>query len=405
MPKMSEDKKKVLREIIKQLDERVPPQEVKNQFKQILETTTPEEIAQIEQELVQEGMPREELHRLCDVHLALFADQTKNQTLNLPNEHPLSILMEEHKLLTHDSERLGIITNLVDEACDYVYINDALTELQQIVTDLLKAEKHYQREENVLFPMIEKHGITEPPAIMWMEHNQIRENKKELQKLAQNWNSTKYQEFKTRLDQISTALCSLLPNHFFKENTILFPAANQVITEDEWTEIRNEFDEIGYWSYTPPHMQAKIQIEAKKTPTTEKELVFENGQLSKEEIAGILDNLPIDVTFVDKNDQVKYFSKGEKRIFVRTRAVLGRKVQMCHPQKSISVVNQIVEAFKTGKKDNAEFWINLNERLIHIRYFAVRDKNRDYLGTMEVTQDLTDIKRIQGEKRLLDAEG
>ena len=131
-------------------------------------------------------------------------------------------------------------------------------------------------------------------------------------------------------------------------------------------------------------------------------LQFETGALSEEEVEAMLDSLPIDITFVDKEDSVKYFNKAGKRIFVRTKAVIGRKVQLCHPQKSVHIVNKILEAFKTGKKDVAEFWIQMSKRLIYIRYFAVRDKNGKYLGTMEVTQDLTDIKKIEGEKRLVD---
>jgi PAS domain S-box-containing protein len=131
-------------------------------------------------------------------------------------------------------------------------------------------------------------------------------------------------------------------------------------------------------------------------------LEFETGTLSEEEVEAALDSLPVDISFVDKEDLVKYFNKAGKRIFVRTKAVIGRKVQLCHPKKSVHIVNKILESFKTGKNDAAEFWIQMNNRLIHIRYFAVRDKNGKYLGTMEVTQDITDIKKIEGEKRLLD---
>jgi PAS domain S-box-containing protein len=131
-------------------------------------------------------------------------------------------------------------------------------------------------------------------------------------------------------------------------------------------------------------------------------LQFETGALSKEIVEAMLDSLPVDISFVDREDRVKYFNKAEGRIFVRTKAVIGRKVQLCHPQKSVHVVNKILEAFKTGRKDVAEFWIQMNNRLIHIRYFAVRDKNRKYLGTLEVTQDITDIKKIEGQRRLLD---
>ena len=146
----------------------------------------------------------------------------------------------------------------------------------------------------------------------------------------------------------------------------------------------------------------KKRILKETAPAPEGVLQFETGSLSKEEIEAILNALPVDISFVDANDTVKYFNKAEKRIFVRTKAVIGRKVQLCHPQKSVHIVNKILEAFKTGKKDVAEFWIAMDNRLIHIRYFAVRDKNGKYLGTMEVTQDLTDIKKIEGQKRLLD---
>jgi hypothetical protein len=149
------------------------------------------------------------------------------------------------------------------------------------------------------------------------------------------------------------------------------------------------------------------QVEEPKTagvPVSEGTLQFETGNLSKEETEAILDTLPIDISFIDRNDSVKYFNKAEKRIFVRTKAVLGRKVQMCHPQKSIHIVSKIVEAFKAGKKNVAEFWINLDNRLVYIRFFAVRDKNGKYLGTMETVQDVTDIKKLEGQKRLLDWE-
>ena len=133
-------------------------------------------------------------------------------------------------------------------------------------------------------------------------------------------------------------------------------------------------------------------------------LQFENGNLSKREVEAVLDSLPVDITFIDENDTVRYFNKAEKRIFLRTKAVIGRKVQLCHPEKSVHIVNRILESFKNGKKDLAEFWIQMNDRLVHIRYFAIRDKNRKYLGTLEVTQDLTGIKKIEGQRRLLDWE-
>jgi PAS domain S-box-containing protein len=125
-------------------------------------------------------------------------------------------------------------------------------------------------------------------------------------------------------------------------------------------------------------------------------------ELSHEIIEALLDALPVDITFVDEEDRVRYFNKEGKRIFARSRKIIGIKVQKCHPQKSIHVVNQILEDFRNNKRGSANFWIDLNERKIYIRYFAVRDNEGKYLGCLEVTQDITDIQKITGEKRLLD---
>jgi PAS domain S-box-containing protein len=405
MAKENANKKKMLKEVVKELHGGASPTEVKEKFKKVLKGTKPEDIAKIEQELVKEGMPREELQRLCDVHLAVFGEQVQDQELHIPAGHPISILIEEHRVMLEKAERLETLVKMLEEACDSVYVGDALTELQTLVKDFQDSEKHYLREENLLFPTMEKHGVTEPPAIMWMEHNRIREIKKKLYDLVEKWNTMPYSDFKTRLSQDAWPLCGVLPDHFFKENNILFPTALQVITEKEWEDIRKEFDEIGYPSFTPSNVLAAFHA-AQSTPKAAEPSAnswqFETGSLSKEEAEAILDTLPVDISFIDKDDRVKYFNKAEKRIFVRTKAVIGRSVQLCHPQKSIHIVNKIVEAFTTGEKDKAEFWINMNNRLVHIRYFAVRDKNGKYLGTMEVTQDLTDLKKIEGERRLLD---
>ena len=405
MSGIDETKKRLLKEIIKQLPEGAPPEEIKERFREALKGITSEDIIKVEQEIVKEGMPREELQKLCDVHMAIFGEQLQEPELHISRGHPISILIEEHSIMLQRAERLETLLGIVEEACDSVYVGDVLTELQNIAKEFQDSEKHYLREENVLFPMVEKHGITEPPAIMWMEHDKIREVKKKFTNLVEKWNTMTYEEFKKRLSDATKPLCSLLPSHFYKENNILFPAALESVSIDEWEEVRKEFDEIGYCCFTPPAATVRMQVEeprSKAEPLTEETLKFETGSLSKEEVAAILDSLPIDISFVDRNDSVKYFNKAEKRIFVRTKGVIGRKVQMCHPQKSVHIVNKIVDAFKKGRKDSAEFWITMGGRFVHIRYFAVRDKSGKYLGTMEVTQDLTDIKKLEGEKRLLD---
>ncbi|MEM3641663.1 MAG: DUF438 domain-containing protein, partial [Candidatus Bathyarchaeia archaeon] len=389
MSEMTEEKKKILKEVIKQLHAGASPQEVKERFKRVLESVGSLEIAKIEQELISEGISREEIQRLCDVHLAVFREQLEKQKAEVAPETPINILMEEHKVLQQTLEKLKTIVDSVQKAENVDSISQEILQLKHIAADFLDAEKHYLREENVLFPILEKHGIAEPPAIMWMEHNQLREKKKQFHNLVENYNAMNFQEFKRQLDETAKSLSDILSSHIFKENNILFPAAQQVVTGQEWRDVRKDFDEIGYCCFTPEHLIAK-EVEkpkAEEVVVPDGILQFETGSLSKEEVEAILNTLPVDVTFVDKEDAVKYFNKAEKRIFVRTKAVIGRKVQLCHPQKSIHIVNKILEAFKSGKKDVAEFWIQVNNRLIHIRYFAVRDKNGKYLGTMEVTQD------------------
>jgi PAS domain S-box-containing protein len=403
-----EERKKALKEILKQLHAGVPPENVKERFRQFLEGVSPLEIAKIEQELIGEGISREEIQRLCDVHLAVFKEQLEKQKVEAVPASPLHILLEEHKMLQQITQTLGLLADKVEKAESLNAVKEELAQLRHVADELLDAEKHYLREENVLFPILEKHGITEPPAIMWMEHNQLREKKKQLKGLVENAANMSFPDFKRQLSELANSIGSALNSHVFKENNILFPAAQRVVTEQEWTAIRTDFDEIGYCCFTPEPLIAKPELDtlkAEEKPMAEGTLQFETGTLTKEEVEAILNTLPVDITFVDKDDAVKFFNKAEKRIFVRTKAILGRKVQLCHPQKSIHVVNRILEAFKKDEKDVAEFWIQMGGRLIHIRYFAVRDKDGKYLGAMEVTQDITDFKKIEGEKRLLDWEG
>jgi len=405
---LAEHKKRMLKELMKQLHTGASPSEVKEKFRQVLEGVSPLEIAKIEEELIKEGLPREEIQRLCDVHLAVFREQLEKQKPEIKPESPINILMEEHKVLLQILEKLSALTSRVQQAHDASRVGEEISQLTQVADDLLDAEKHYLREENVLFPILEKHGITEPPAIMWREHNQIREKKKQLRHLVDNYSAINFEDFKTQLAETAQFLNNALSSHIFKENNILLPTAMRVVTEQELTEVKREFDEIGYCGFTPSHLMTtpvaeqaeKQRLEAALTP--EGLLQFATGTLSKNEVEAIFDRLPVDITFVDKEDTVTYFSNSKDRIFVRTKAVIGRKVQQCHPQSSVHVVNKILDSFKSGKKDAAEFWIRRDNRLIHIRYFAVRDKDGKYLGTMEVTQDITDLKNIEGEKRLLD---
>jgi DUF438 domain-containing protein len=405
MNEITGDKKRKLKELIKQLHAGADPQQVKENFKQILGTVSSLDIAKIEQELIQEGMPREEIHRLCDVHMLVFQEQLGKQKPEAPTGSPVDILVEEHKIMLQLADLAITIVAKIDKAKDARNLPDEMAHLKHIAEDFVDSEKHYLREENVLFPILEKHGVTEPPAIMWTEHNRIRPEKKRFSSLLESRNSMSFQDFKKQLAETVESLRDLLSSHFFKENNILFPAALKVCTPNEWKQVRTEFDAIGYCRFTPQHLIAKLaprieELKPEALIAVEGLLQFDTGALTKDEIDALLITVPFDITFVDRDDKVKYFNKSE--IFMRTKAVLGRKVQQCHPQKSVHIVNKILESFKNGEKDVAEFWIPMKGRMIHIRYFALRDKAGTYLGTMEVTQDVTDIRKLEGEQRLLD---
>jgi PAS domain S-box-containing protein len=402
MSELSE-KKKILKELIKKLHQGASTEEVKQEFKNAFEEVTPMAIAQIEEELIKEGMPKEEIHRLCDVHLAAFREALERQETLAPAGHPIRILMEEHKMVLKFAGELKNLSTKMRRGPGRASVESEVQELKKIADQLKDSQSHYVREENVLFPYLEKHGITQPPAMMWVEHDRIRELEKNLYQLLDTHESMKYQDFAKQLEESAISLAEMLSGHFYKENNILFPTSLKVIAENEWKEIKEQFDELGYCCFTP--QTAKIDTGDTEVPIPKPEfegaLPFETGRMSKDEIEAIFSALPVDVTFVDKDDTVQFFSQTKERIFPRTKAVIGRKVQQCHPEKSVHVVNKILKDFRGGEREVAEFWINLNHRLIHIRYFPVRSKSGDYLGCVEVTQDVTDIKKIEGEKRLL----
>jgi len=397
------NKKELLKELVKRLHQGENPDEIKEKFKEAFKDVTAPQIAQIEEELINEGMPPEEIRKFCDVHIALFRESLDKEKPIAPAGHPIHILMEEHKILLKFAEELKDIAKEMKGTKDHASNSEKMAKLGHIAEHLKESESHYLREENVLFPYLEKHGITQPPAMMWTEHDQIREIKKNFYKLLDTRDKMSFDDFADQLEKIAISLAEMLSNHFYKENNILFPTALKVISEDEFKDIRQQFEEIGYCCFTPE--PARITTEKKERPTRkpggEGMVAFETGTLSNEQIEAIFNTLPAEVTFIDKDDIVRYFSQPKDKIFLRTKAVLGTKVQQCHPQKSVHLVNQILEDFKSGKKEVAEFWLTLEGKLIYIRYFAVRNKKGEYVGCLEVTQDITDIRKIEGEKRLL----
>ena len=425
-PNNADAKKAALKELIKKLHEGVDPESLKGQFKEVAGDVDATAIGKLEEEMIKEGMPREEVHRLCDVHLAVFKESLDKEKTAAPPGHPIHILMEEHKMILKFAEELKCVTDGLKDAKDLAPAGQKMKELQSAAKPFKESESHYVREENVLFPYLEKHGVTEPPAVMWMDHNKIREIEKRLYGLLDAQKTAASDDSVKEIKEVGIGLGQMLSNHFYKENNILFQMALKVIPQDEWIDVRQQFDELGYCPFTPEAAKTAVAQAVAATATTgpgagmaaatarphagrpsagiaaETAIQLETGSIPAEAIQPLFNTLPVDVTFVDENDMVRYFNEPEHRIFPRTKAVIGRTVQQCHPQSSVHVVNKLLEDFKGGRRNMAEFWIVQGGRTFYIRYFAVRDSEKKYLGCLEVAQDVTEIQKLKGEKRLLD---
>lgn len=326
-----------------------------------------------------------------------------SQNKALPLGHPIFILMEEHKIILQFSEDLKDLSTQLKKLKNFDSAGSELKRLHELVSHFKNSSSHYLREENVLFPYLEKKGITQPPAMMWTEHDQIRAIEKELYQTIALQKELDLKDFFKKNEEIAIALYEMLSTHFHKENHVLFPMSLQAIQENEWKEIEEQFNQIGYCPFTPESIRP-TQASYRKPSTQQNPdgmIYFETGSLSIKELEGLLNALPVEITFVDKNDTFRFFNKPKEVTFVRTTAAIGRKVQQCHPQKSVHLVNQILEDFKSGKKNFVEFWINMGAKTIYIRYFAIRDEKGEYQGCIEVTQNITPIKKIEGQKRLL----
>jgi hypothetical protein len=209
------------------------------------------------------------------------------------------------------------------------------------------------------------------------------------------------------VERVLVPLIEEVDGMIFKEENILFPTSLEKLEPGDWVQILRESDHVGYVFIQKPaettvltrDLQAALVEEA---TYQDRSVAMPSGTIRLNELLHLLNALPVDLTFVDREDTVRYFTEGRHRIFSRTRSVIGRKVQNCHPPQSLDVVEKILNSFKEGKKDSVDFWINYQGRLVYIRYLAVRDQRGKYLGTLEVTEDITGIKDIEGEKRLLD---
>ncbi len=371
-----------LKELIQRLHRGEDRQLVEEEFKREFAYVTGSEIAQMEYNLVKEGVSIEEIQSLCDVHASLFKGTLQQLHSDMLTVDPLSEFEEDNKM----------IANWVEEAKAFKEKDDLSFEEAQsyiigLTDDFNFAQQHYAKKENILFPFLEKRGIETIPQVMWGVDNQIRDA---IKKTIMAANSET--DLDALLEPFHEAI-HMIDEMLTKENSILFPMLREKLKEDEYKDIALSLENGANAKYNPP--VSEETSEAGDVPMS-------LGRLNPSEINAIFNAVPFDMTFVDAQDKVKFVTQGKERIFDRPPSVINRPVHLCHPPQSVDVVMDIVNDFRNGVKDNEDFWIQFRERFVHIRYFAIRDSYGKFLGTLEVTQDITDIQRLIGEKRLVE---
>ncbi len=400
---LSKDVKKArLKDIILKLHEGLSVTEAKERFEREVGSITSSEIAELEQSLIDEGLSADEIKKFCNVHALLFESTLeKAATGETSQVHPVYLFKLENREIENLVDALKKIVGKKDKSPFPAF----KAQVEEVLLKLSGLETHYERKEQLLFPFLEKKGFAGPSKVMWGKDNEIRDLLKAA--LAELPSIQSPHEFRAYLKKTLEPFIDEALGMIFKEENILFPTSLEKLDAGDWVEILRESDSIGYAFIKKPaeatdlirHFEATL---LEQPVIHDESISLPTGIIKLTELISLLNTLPFDLTFVDKYDTVQYFSNGKDRIFRRTKAVLGRKVQNCHPPQSVYIVEKILAAFKQRKRDSYEFWINLQGKLIYIRYFAIRDSQGNYLGTLEVTQDITRVKQLEGERRLLD---
>jgi DUF438 domain-containing protein len=277
--------------------------------------------------------------------------------------------------------------------------------LQSAFNELMDIDKHYKRKEYLVFPYLERNEITGPPKVMWGKHDEIREQLKGCMALLKEQDLSE-QDLSDALELLFYPVLKALSDMVQKEEEILFPMCMDVLTVDDWWNVQKQTLEFGFTLYDPgvDWVPEGLQDESRDEEIAGNKdglVSLPSGSFSVNELMAILNTAPVDMTFVDKNDKVKYFTQGNHRIFPRSRSIINRDVRLCHPPGSVDIVEKIIDDFKSGKASHAPFWIRMKGKFILIEYYALRDDKGEYLGTLEVSQDLTNARSLEGERRIL----
>ncbi|MEE9611063.1 MAG: DUF438 domain-containing protein, partial [Desulfatiglandales bacterium] len=348
------------------------------------------------------GLSPEEITKFCNVHALIFQSALeKSASEETFPSHPIYLFKLENREI---EKRTGSLKEAIEKGGGAEF-SAFKGEVKKLLLELKGIELHYERKEQLLFPFLEKHGFMGTSKVMWCKDNEVRDLLKTA--LTDLGSPGTLEEFEGYARETLEPLIEEIEGMIFKEEKILFPTSLEKLDPGDWIEILRDSDDAGYVFIEKPAetdvLLKNLQTALREEPVfQDNSITMPTGTIQLTELMYLLNTLPVDLTFIDKDDTVRYFSEGKQRIFLRTKSIIGRKVQNCHPPQSVDVVEKILGAFKEGKKDSFDFWINSQGKLVYIRYFAVRDKDGQYVGTVEVSQDITEIKKLKGEKRLLD---
>jgi DUF438 domain-containing protein len=397
------ERKKRLKELILKLHTGESQEVVRQQLLESLSQIPYGEVVEVEQELISEGLPEEEVLKLCDAHSTVLNGKIDlSSSKKIPDGHPVDVMIHENSELKKVALEIEILLDEVSGDKE-INIDAVILKLRGLFNNLFDVDKLYRRKEYLLFPFLENQGITGPPKVMWGKHDEIRDLIKGSIELLQTPSITREELIASSEIILSRAYKGVV-DMTKKEEEILFPMALDKLTESDWYEISIQSLQIGFCLYDPqkewkPVWAKEDSIE--ELNKTGQNIQLPSGSFTVEELLAILNTLPIDMTFVDRNDKVKYFSQGKERIFQRNRAILNRDVRHCHPPASAHIVDKIIEDFKSGREDQAPFWINSGDKMIHINYFALRNDKGEYLGTLEVSHDVSGYRKLEGDQRIL----
>lgn len=394
----SSERLEKLKQIFKDLQSGKNIDEVKARFDKEIGKVSIEEMSKLQHDFNENGeMTLEEVKRIYTLHTEILKGSVEEieRSTNPEDEpgHPVHTFKLENREIAKLLEtklHIHLVEFAKEDSSENVY------KLLEDVNLLLDIDKHYSRKENLIFPYLETYGIMGPSTNMWRIDDFIRDAIKDARQKLINYSGDK----QAVIDIVHYCLREV-SDMIYREENILFPMALMNFTEDEWVKIARESDEVGFCLTEPAAVWKPERNEISEKAMSEGFIKMETGILSLKQLELLLNTLPVDITFIDQDDVVRYFSQGTERIFVRTKAVIGRTVQNCHPPRSVHVVEELLADFKAGRKDVEDFYIKFRDKYVYIRYFAVRDENGEYVGTLEFSQNIDPIQAINGEKRIL----